>query len=106
MSVNAEQLELETERKRDATQLYGYHYDLVTVEGKLSVTNFQPKDITLEISKTLSGEVKSSQPEAKIEKMARGLRRMNGIMNLTWTIELKPGERKQLGYIYDVYVRR
>jgi hypothetical protein len=106
VSVKAEQVELETERKRDAAQLYGHHYDLVTVEGKLSVTNFQTKAITLEISKTLSGEVKSSQPEAKIESLARGLSRMNAIRKLTWTIELEPGESKQLGYVYEVYVRR
>jgi len=106
VSVKAEQLELETDRKRDAARLYGYHYDLITVEGKLSVTNFQEKAITLEITKTLSGEVKSSQPEAKIEKLARGLRRMNGVMRLTWTVELVPSERKQLDYIYEVYVRR
>jgi hypothetical protein len=105
-SVKAEQLELETDRKRDAAQLYGYHYDLVTVDGKLSVTNFKPNAITLEITKTLSGELKSSQPEAKIEKLARGLQRMNTVLKLTWTIELEPGEQKQLGYIYEVYVRR
>jgi hypothetical protein len=106
VSVKAEQLELEIERKRDAARLYGHHYDLVTVEGKLSVTNFQDKAITLEITKTLSGEVKSSQPEAKIEALARGLRRMNGVRKLTWTIVLEPGEEKKLDYIYDVYVRR
>jgi hypothetical protein len=106
VSIKAEQLELETERKRDATQLYGHHYDLVTVDGKISVTSFQPKAITLEVTKTLSGEVKSSEPEAKVETLARGLRRMNAVRKLTWTIELKSGEQKQLGYVYEVYVRR
>ena len=106
VSVKAEQLELETERKRDAAQLYGHHYDLITVEGKLSVTNFQQKAITLEITKTLSGEVQSSQPEAKIETLARGLHRMNAVRKLTWTIELEPGESKQLDYMYEVYIRR
>lgn len=106
VSVKAEQLELETDRKRDAAQLYGYHYDLITIEGKLSVTNFQAKAITLEITKTLSGEVKSSQPQAKIETLARGLRRMNAARKLTWTIELKPDQQKKLAYIYEVYVRR
>ncbi len=106
VNVRAEQIELETDRKRDAARLYGYSYDLVTVEGKLSVTNFQQKAITLEITKTLSGEVRSSQPEAKTEKLARGLQRMNGILKLAWTIELEPGEQKQLSYVYDVYVRR
>jgi hypothetical protein len=76
------------------------------VEGKLSATNFQEKTVLLEITKTLSGAVKSSQPEAKIEKLARGLGRMNGEVKLTWTIELQQGEQKQLSYIYDVYVRR
>ncbi|MFC1738399.1 hypothetical protein ACFL1G_05025 [Planctomycetota bacterium] len=106
VSVKAEQVEIEIDRKRDAAQLYGYHYDLVTVEGKLSVTNFQQKGITLEISKTLSGELKSSQPEAKVDSLARGLRRMNGVKRLTWTIELKAGESQQLDYTYEVYVRR
>ncbi|KPL25473.1 MAG: hypothetical protein AMJ75_01125 [Phycisphaerae bacterium SM1_79] len=106
VSVKGEQLELETERKRDAAQLYGRHYDLITVEGKLSVSNFQNKSITLEITKTLSGEVKSSQPKAKIETLARGLRRMNAVRELTWTVELEPGEQKSLSYVYEVYVRR
>lgn len=106
INVKAEQQELETDRKRDALQLYGDHFDLITVEGKLSVANFQQKAITVEITKTLSGEVKSSQPEAKAETLARGLRRMNALRKLTWTIELGPQESKQLGYVYEVYVRR
>ncbi len=106
ISVKAEQVELETTRERDAARFYGYHYDLVTLEGKLSVTNFQAKAITLEITKTLSGEVESSQPQAKIETLARGLRRMNAVRKLTWTIELEPGQQKQVDYTYEVYVRR
>jgi hypothetical protein len=106
VSVKAEQVEFEIERKRDALRMYGDHFDLITVQGKLSVTNFLPKPITLEITKTLSGEVKSSQPEAKIEKLARGLRRVNTTAKLTWTIKLKTDEHKEIGYTYDVYVRR
>ncbi len=106
VSVKAEQTELETARKREAERFYGDYFDLITVEGKLSVRNLQQKAITLEITKTLSGEVKASEPVAAIEKQARGLRRMNGIVNLAWTIELGPGERKYLSYKYEVYVRR
>jgi hypothetical protein len=105
-NIKAEQVELEIERKRDVIQLYDRHYDLVTVEGKLSVTNFQEKAITLEITKTLSGDVKSSQPQAKIETKAQQLLRMNKNAELTWTVELGPNEQKHLSYIYDMYVRR
>jgi len=106
MNVKAEQLELETDRKRDAAQWYGYHYDLVTVQGKLSVTNFQDKPITLEVTKKFSGEVKSMQPEAKLEKLAKALRAVNANVKLTWAIELGAGEKKDIGYTYEVYVRR
>lgn len=106
VNVKAEQAELETERKREAARFYGDPYDLVTVEGKLAVTNMQPKDISLEITKNLSGELKSSQPQATIEKLAKGLKAMNASLKLTWTLDLKPAERKELNYTYEVYVRR
>lgn len=106
LSVKAEQVEFEIERKRDAMRMYGDNFDLITVQGKLSVANFLSKPIVLEITKTVSGQVKSSDPEAKIEKLARGLRRVNTTSKLTWTIELKSEEHREIGYTYDVYVRR
>jgi hypothetical protein len=106
VSVKAEQVEFEIERKRDAMRMYGDNFDLITVQGKLSAANFLSKPIALEITKTVSGQVKSSDPEAKIEKLARGLRRVNTTSKLTWTIELKSDEHREIGYTYDVYVRR
>lgn len=104
VSVKAEQVEYETDRKRDALRLYGSSYDLVTVKGEMSVRNFQEKAITLEIEKILTGEVKNSEPEAKVAKLARGLRRANPRNQLTWTIELEPGQQKEMSYIYQVYI--
>ncbi|MDH4201527.1 MAG: DUF4139 domain-containing protein [Phycisphaerae bacterium] len=106
VSVNAEQIEFETQRQRDAMRMYGDQFDLITIQGKLSVTNFLNKDITLEITKTLSGDVKSTEPEAKVKKLARGLLRVNATAELTWTIDLEPKQDKELTYTYDVYVRR
>ena len=106
VGVKAEQRELETERKRDAAQLYGYSYDLVTVRGELSAINIQDKPVTLEITKMLSGEMKSADPGPKVEKLAAGLRRMNSVVKLTWTIDLPPAAQKTLIYTYNTYVRR
>ena len=105
VSVKAEQTEVETVRERNAAQFYSRSYDLVSVEGKLSVKNFQEKLITLEITKRVSGEVKSSAPKADIEKIARGLRGVNTSNVLTWTLELEPGQAEEITYAYDVYVR-
>jgi len=106
LGIRAEQRELEIDRKREAVQMYGYHYELVTVRGELSLVNSQSKPIDMEVTKTLSGEVKSSDPQARIDKLAAGLQRMNGLVKLTWNLQLGPREKKQVSYTYDVYVRR
>ncbi|HNY79933.1 MAG: hypothetical protein RBS72_06275 [Sedimentisphaerales bacterium] len=106
VGVKAEQIELETSRKREAIRMYGDTFDQITVRGDLSILNTQSKAITLEITKTLSGEVKSTDPAAKEEKLAKGLGRMNGLSKLTWTIELPPATERRVNYVYEVYVRR
>jgi len=52
------------------------------------------------------GEVRSTDPAAKQERLAKGLARMNGLSKLTWTIELPPATERRLNYLYEVYVRR
>jgi hypothetical protein len=106
VNVKAEQVENETARQRDALQIYGNHYDLITIEGNLSVTNYQDKTVKLEITKILSGEVKTSEPTAEFETLARGLKRMNSTRKLKWTLDLENGQTQQIKYTYDVYVRR
>ena len=106
MNVKAEQIELEKDRKRDAAHYYNFNWDLVTVEGKLSVTNLQDKPITLEVTKMISGDVNTMEPRAKVEKLAKMLRMVNANVRLTWTMELAAGEQKEMTYTYEVYVRR
>ena len=105
IGVKGDQIELETARKRNAAKWRSQDYDLVTIKGELSVLNTLAKPITLEITKTLSGEARSIDPDAKQEKLAKGLRRVNPVTKLTWTIELAPGAEKNLSYTYEVYVR-
>ena len=105
VGIKADQIELETDRQRDAFRWRGSAYDRITVEGKLSVLNVLDKAVTLEITKTLSGEVMTVEPQATQEKPAKGLRRINPVTKLTWTIELAPGGEQDLSYTYQVYVR-
>jgi hypothetical protein len=105
IGIKGDQLELETARKRNALQWRGNSYDLVAIEGELSAVNTLAQTVTLEITKTLSGEVKTADPDAKEQKLAKGLRSVNPRTRLTWTIELPPGAAKDLSYTCDVYVR-
>ena len=105
VDIKADQAEFETSRKRNAARFYGYNYDLVEVQGVLNATNYKNREVVLTISKTLSGEVLSSSPDAKIEKIAKGLKRVNPKCLLTWEIPVKPSEKIQIEYRYEVYVR-
>ncbi len=105
-SVSVEQTETETNRERDAVVLYGDHFDRVTIEGELRVTNYQDKAISLEIKKTVSGDTKETKPQAKDTTLARGLKRMNPVHELTWTIALKPQESQKVSYTYEALIRR
>ena len=51
----------------------GYEYDLVTVEGTLKVKNYKPKDVRLNIRKTLRGAVDSQSDDGETVKLPRSL---------------------------------
>jgi hypothetical protein len=103
--ITAEQQEFEVERRRGVRQLYEMYYDLVTVRGELTVTNFKDRAVSLEIVKTLSGEVVSTDPPTEIERLAAGARRLDGVRRLTWTIDIDPGQTREVTYTYEVHVR-
>ena len=105
MNVLAERVELELERKRNATNFYGNRFDLVKIKGKLKLHNRLDKNVTVEITKNLSGEGIESEPKAKDIPTAKGLKQVNPRHILVWEVELKPGQKKTLSYTYEVYVR-
>jgi hypothetical protein len=106
VGVKAEQTEVEVSREREAVRLYGDSFDRVTVTGTLRVANFTRERVVLEITKELSGDVKASTPKAQDVTLARGLRAMNPAHELTWKIELKPGETMAITYTYQALIRR
>lgn len=105
LDVKAEQSEHETGRTRNAATFYGTGYDLVEVQGKLKVTNFKDKGITLSISKTLSGEIVTTTPAAGVEATALGLKKVNPKSVLTWELPIKPRDKVEIDYGYKLYVR-
>lgn len=103
--ITVEQEEFEVERTQGARQLYEVYYDLVTVRGELTIANFKEQAVAVEVSKTLSGEVVSTDPQAEVEKLAAGIQRINGLRKLTWTLDIGPGQTQKATYTYEVYVR-
>lgn len=105
LNVKAEQAEIEVDRKRNAAVFHGTQYDLVTVRGELKIKNKLNKEINIEITKELSGDLLESQPKCKDVKTAKGLKQVNPKHILTWETELKSGADQKMTYQYQVYIR-
>jgi hypothetical protein len=105
MNVLAEQAEFEEKRERNAATFHGYRYDKVIVRGELKIKSRLDKDVDLEITKELSGELIKTEPVAKDSKVAKGLRQVNPKHNLVWEVKIKSGESRKIHYQYEVYVR-
>jgi hypothetical protein len=105
VDIKAEQAEHEVERKRNAAQFYNSNYDLVTVRGQLKLANFKNKEVKLYITKDLSGQVLKTTPEAKVDQIAKGLKKVNPHSQLCWELPIKARDKIEIEYQYNVYVR-
>jgi hypothetical protein len=77
-----------------ALNVIRHSIDLVTVEGNLKVKNYKPKDVGLNIRKTLRGAVDSQSDDGEAVKLGEAIQTDNPVSRLTWEITLKPGEER------------
>ncbi len=97
--------EREVARQQAPEHRRGYNYDLVTIEGKLTVTSFKTREVRLSIGKNLRGKAESQSDEGKAVQLAEGIESDNPSSRLSWEITLKPGEQRVVTYRYKVWVR-
>ena len=83
--------EREIARQQNVQRRRGYEYDLVTVEGTLKVKNYKPKDVRLNIRKTLRGAVESQSDDDETVKLGEAVATDSPLSRHTWEIALKAG---------------
>lgn len=103
--IRASHEEREVARQRDLTHRRGYSYDLVTVEGRLTVKNYKSAAVQLSIGETLRGKVQSQSDQGKTVELAEGIESDNPNSRLTWEFTLQPGEQRVVTYRYTIWVR-
>ena len=94
--------EREIARQQNVQRRRGHEYDLVTVEGTLKVKNYQPKDVRLNIRKTLRGAVESQSDDDETVKLGEAVATDSPLSWLTWEIALKAGAERIVTYRYRV----
>lgn len=105
LDVKVDDAEEEIDRQVQVKVVNSY-YDHVTLKGTIQIANQKPSAVKLEVTKWLTGQVKSTEGNPKVTAHAKGLRAVNPRQKLQWTLDLKAGEKRELGYVYTVYINR
>ncbi len=105
LGIQADEAEIETARQPNAQTFHGSRYDRVTVQGTLKMRSHLDEEVTVEVTKMLTGEVRETSPEADVVKLEAGRQRVNPRSRLTWELPLPAGETVEMTYVYEVYVR-
>lgn len=97
--------EKETDRKEDVKKKDGYYYDLVTINGEVTIANRKDKDIMLSVTRPITGKVLSSG-QAKVTTQARISSAVNAENVAVWEVSVKAGGEARIAYTYETYLRR
>lgn len=96
----------QTEASRVQTTIVHRDYDVVTVNGKLTIRGYKPKPVKLSVTKSMVGEVLEASEGGKAVKVVKKLNSVNPDSQVSWEFELAPGVEKVLTYQYKVLIYR
>ncbi len=94
--------EEEKNREDNAKKIGKTSYSKVILKGTVNVDNFQNKEVTVSVTKTLSGTVLTSGNDSKVTKV-NSYNYINPSSNIKWEVKLNANEKKVLTYGYEVY---
>lgn len=106
INIAHESDEREEERKFKAhTISSGHHLDLVTLEGELSIKNYEERAIEVAVEKAVVGKPLSASDEGRMNVDTSELALSKRRGSIEWTITVDAGASKKLTYTYERYVR-
>lgn len=105
-NILVEDSEREISRESLSKQIDDYNYDLIQVEAKVKVHNYQDKEISLNICRNITGNTKKSNEEWEVKKLLSNKSGLNSSNDLEWEITIPAGKTKEIIYSYEIYVRR
>ena len=105
INVAHDKAEREVDRQLKAhSPRHDVHYDLVTLEGKLKLRNFETRDVRVVVTNPVPGKPIGADRDGAIAIDSTQLKLIERSGTLSWTVDLKPGEETTLTYRYERYV--
>jgi hypothetical protein len=79
-------------------------FDLVTLEGKLQLRNYEKRSVEIAITSPIPGKPLTASANGSISVDSTRLQLLERNGSVTWTVKLEPNEEKTLTYQYERYV--
>lgn len=104
LSVRTRSVEHEEKGERRIVYVGGNDYRKGIVKGQLTISNHRKEKISLVLRRRFSGKLLSADGEPECVLREEGVWSVNERNELTWKFTLKPGEKRDLAYRYEVLV--
>lgn len=93
--------EEEKSREDNAKKIGKVNYSKVLLKGTINIDNFQKKEVTITITKSLSGTVTASNSNKVTKKNSYNY--INPSTEIKWEVKLGANDKKVLTYEYEVF---
>jgi hypothetical protein len=93
--------EEEKSREDNAKKIGKTIYSKVVLKGTINVDNYQDKEVTITITKNVSGTVSDAKDGSKVVRKNPYVS-INPYSEIKWEVKLSPNEKKTLTYEYEV----
>jgi len=105
INIAHEKTERETDRKLKAYNVHTTYYDLVSLEGKLQLKNFEKRAVRIVVTSSVAGKPIEATADGAISVDATKLTLTQRAGRVSWVVDLKPDESKVLTFQYERYVK-
>lgn len=106
LSVRAWVNEFEVDDAREEVRMYGRIFWRTTVNGVVTLINQRVEPVTAVVRLEFSGDLVEADAEPVTTLRSDGVWSLNPRRQMTWTIELEPGETREVPYSYTVLAPR
>lgn len=91
------------ERERSSLVIRNTTYDLLTVEGVITIRNLKNEEIDVELSRRFDGEIIENDPSGQSRQVPVGTTGINPVTIGIWKTKVEPNSVKEIKYRYTVY---
>lgn len=106
LDVRISQTLEELSRERGAMTIRTTSYDLIQVEGVISIRNLKPEEIDVEIMRRFDGIVLENDPSGETRQIPVGTTGVNPVTIATWKLSVPANSITEIKYQYSYYQAR